>query len=122
MNASHSVSFGNRPDNCGTVFDPTTHGLEYILRVEPGSRLSTAGANGGQAGANIVKRIGVSGTLHGEPGYDQVTNDDLWPWPEEARIKADLAESNSRGFSASSKSLTNYLWEILGNPSPVTSR
>ena len=33
--------------------------------------------------------IGVSGTLHGEPGYDQVTNDDLWPWPEEARIKAD---------------------------------
>ncbi|HEX5160347.1 MAG TPA: hypothetical protein VFV88_01405 [Steroidobacteraceae bacterium] len=122
VNASHSVSFGNGSDNCGTAFDPTTNGLKYILRVEPGSRLSAAGANGGHAGANIVKRIGVGGTLYGETGYDQVTDEDLWPWPNETRIKTDLAEGNSRGFSASSKTLTNYLWEILGNPSPVTSR
>ena len=122
VNVSNSVSFGNGSNNCGTAFDPTSNGLEYILRVEPGSRLSTAGANGGQAGANIVKRIGVSGTLYGETGFDQVTNEDLWPWPNETRLKSDLAESNSRGFSASSKTLTNYLWEVLGNASPVTAR
>ncbi|HET9863190.1 MAG TPA: hypothetical protein VFP37_07085 [Steroidobacteraceae bacterium] len=122
VTARSSVSFANGSDNCGTVFDPTTNGLKYILRVEPGSRLSTAGAGGGQAGANIVKRIGVSGTLYGEAGYAQVTGEDLWPWPNEARIKIDLAESHSRGFSASSKTLTNYLWEVLGNASPVAAR
>ena len=120
VSASSSVSFANGSNNCGTAFDPTSNGLKYILRVEPGSRLSTSGAGGGQAGANIVKRIGVSGTLYGETGYDQVTNEDLWPWPNETRLKSDLAESNSRGFSASSKTLTNYLWETLGNTSPVT--
>jgi hypothetical protein len=119
VSASSSVAFGNGSNNCGTSFDPMSNGLKYLLRVEPGSRLSTAGAGGGQAGANIVKRIGTSGTLYGETGYDTVTNEDLWPWPYETRLKTDLAESNSRGFSASSKTLTDYLWETLGNTSPV---
>ena len=76
--------------------EPPYNRLKYLLRVEPGSRLSTAGAGGGQAGANIVKRIGTSGTLYGETGYDTVTNEDLWPWPYETRLKTDLAESTSR--------------------------
>ncbi len=119
VSASGSVAFGNGSNNCGTSFDPMSNGLKYLLRVEPGSRLSTSGAGGGQAGANIVKRIGTSGTLYGETGYDSVTNEDLWPWPYETRLKTDLSESNSRGFSASSKTLTDYLWETLGNTSPV---
>ena len=120
VSVSSSVSFGNGSNNCGTAFDPLSNGLRFLLRVEPGSRLSTAGASGGQAGANIVKRIGVSGTLYGETGYNTVTEEDLWPWPYEDRIKTDLGESNSRGFSASTKTLTNYVWELLGNTSPVS--
>jgi hypothetical protein len=119
VSASGSVAFGNGSNNCGTSMDPLSSGLRYLLRVEPDSRLATSGTNGGQVGPTIVKRIGASGTLYGEPGYDTVTSEDLWPWPNESRIKADLAESNSRGFSASSKTLTNYLWELLGNTSPI---
>jgi hypothetical protein len=120
LNMSGSISFGNGSNNCGTALDPLTNGLKYLLRIEPGSKLATAGSGGGQVGAQIVKRIGESGTLFGDAGYNTVTSEDLWPWPNEARIKADLAESSSRGFSAGSKSLTDYLWEQLGNTSPVS--
>jgi hypothetical protein len=116
---SSSYASGNGSNNCGTTLDPITNGLKYLFRAEPGSKLATGGANGGAAGAQITKRIGTSGTLYGETGYNTVTNEDLWPWPYEARLKADLAETNSRGFSASSKTLTDYLWEQLGNTSPV---
>jgi hypothetical protein len=119
MSMSSSYAFGNGSNNCGTALDPLANGLKYLFRAEPGSRLAGGGAGGGSAGAQIVKRIGASGTLYGEAGYNTVTNEDLWPWPNETRIKSDLAETNSRGFSASSKSLTDYLWELLGNTSPV---
>jgi hypothetical protein len=39
-------------------------------------------------GAVVTKRYGVTGTLWGETGYDQITNEDLWPWPYEDKIKA----------------------------------
>ena len=114
-----SYASGNGSNNCGTTLDPLANGLKYLFRAEPGSKLASGGASGGAAGAQIVKRIGTSGTLYGEAGYNTTTNEDLWPWPNETRIKSDLAETNSRGFSASSKSLTDYLWELLGNTSPV---
>jgi hypothetical protein len=117
---SSSYSSGNGSNNCGTALDPLANGLKYLFRAEPGSKLASGGASGGAAGAQIVKRIGTSGTLYGETGYNAPTNEDLWPWPNETRIKSDLAETNSRGFSASSKSLTDYLWELLGNTSPVS--
>jgi hypothetical protein len=72
-----------------------------------------------------LKRIGVSGTLWGETGYDTVTDEDLWPWPNEARIKSDFSEVSGvgqRGFTSAatpSKTLTEYLWEQLGNPLPA---
>ena len=94
--------------------------MKYLFRAEPGSKLATGGASGGAAGAQILTRSGVSGTLYGETGYNTVTTEDLWPYPNETRIKADLAEVNSRGFSASAKTLTDYLWEQLGNTSPVS--
>jgi hypothetical protein len=91
------------------------------------------------SGATIMKRFGVSGTLWGEPGYDQLTNEDLWPWPYEDKIKAVFAETNNppggnspstnntkRGFAADGNglyggpiTLTSYIWEYLGIPMPA---
>ena len=82
----------------------STNGLKYLPRVDKGPQ--------------IVKRIGVSGTLFGEPGFEDVTNEKLWPWPNEERIKADFAQVQPRGFAASNKSLTRYVWEQLGNAAP----
>jgi hypothetical protein len=94
-------------------------GIKYLPRVESGSLLSLGGILGGQRGANIVKRLGVSGSLYGETNYNTETTEDLWPWPYEARIKADFAEESTRGFAGSSGSLTDYIWGLLGNASPV---
>jgi hypothetical protein len=119
VNVTASVSFGNGNNNCGTTLNPLTSGLKYLPRTEAGSVLATAGAAGGPAGAQVTKRIGTSGTLYGETGYDTVSTQDLWPWPNEARIKTDFAEYNSRGFSAGTKTLTDYIWSFLGSASPI---
>ncbi len=78
---------------------------------------------GHERGANIVKRY-VDGVL---------TNDDLWPWPNEELIKehmcnpTDLAAtyrvaSNGDGWEpswcATDKTLTEYVWGYLGNTLP----
>jgi hypothetical protein len=91
-------------------------------------------------GAKMVKRYGVSGTRWGEPGFDQLTTEDLWPWPYEAKIKEVFGEANAvpggnspatnntkRGFAADGVglyggpiTLTSYIWEYLGTPCPST--
>lgn len=119
LNSSNMVSYGNGSDT-GTVLDPTKNGLVYLPRIEVGSKLKTLGSNGGQIGAQMDQRIGASGTMFGEPGYDTVGMDSLWPWPNEGRIKSDFSEYNSRGFSASSKTLTDYVWSYLGSASPTS--
>ena len=86
------------------TFDSTMTGLKYLPRVPKGPQ--------------IVKRVGVSGTLFGEPGFEDLTRDNLWPWPNEERLKADFAQVQPRGFAASDKSLTRYVWEQLGNSTP----
>lgn len=94
--------------------NPATSGLLYLPRIEAGSALAAAGV-----GANVTKRIGVSGTLYGEPGYDQLTAENLWPWPNEAAIKTAMCTDAgvSTGFCAA-PTLTRYVWEMLGNPIP----
>lgn len=118
-----------------TNVNPLAASLLYPVRVESGSPLKGAGAGGTDIGPTILKRIGVSGTLYGETGYDTVTSDNLWPWPNESRIKADMSEYPSnwpadglpnpvRGFTAgnsldgSSQTLTKYVWETLGTQIP----
>lgn len=102
--------------------------LKYIVDRENNS-----------AGAKILNRYGKSGTLWGETGYDQETNEKLWPWPYEDQIKAVFAEPNpvpsgavpatnntKRGFAADGndsfgkpQTLTRYIWQYLGNPIPA---
>ena len=91
-------------------------------------------------GATILKKYGKSGTHWGEPGFDNLTTEDLWPWPYEDKIKAVFAEQNTpppnnrpvenltaRGFAAAGTAayggpltLTSYIWEYLGERCPDT--
>ncbi len=119
ISATTSVAFGNGGNNCGTTLDPTKNGLKFLPRIESGSPLATMGSGGGQIGAQIVNKMGVSGTLWGDTGYNTLQSDSLWPWPYESRIKADMSEVNSRGFTTSTLSLTDYLWAQLGTASPI---
>jgi len=84
-------------------------GMTYITRPDASGR-----------GATIERRY-VNGVL---------TNDPLWPWPYEARIRSEIcqyeiasgyfaAADPNRGFCASGKTLTRYIWELLGNPCPA---
>lgn len=118
-----SVSFACGT-NGGTVLNALTNGLLYLPRIEVGSTLKTGGT-GGQRGAQIVKRMGTSGTLYGESGYATLTADDLWPWPNQGRIKTDMSSVTglsvadaTRGFCASGQTLTSYIFNRLGNGSP----
>ncbi len=100
----------------------------YITRVETNSPAYQSGSGGKTRGATIEKKYGVSGTLHGESGYDTLTGDNLWPWPSQQRIHDLFAEpdgisgmpnnNEARGFAASGQSLTNYIWNYLGNGNP----
>lgn len=91
-------------------------------------------------GAKILKRYGSTGTMWGQAGYDQLSNENLWPWPYENQIKAVFAEPNpvpsgalpttnntQRGFAASGNdsfgkplTLTRYIWQYLGVQIPST--
>jgi hypothetical protein len=117
VTGSHIVSYGNGADS-GTILDPLANGLTYLPRIEPGSMLAHMGDGGGQVGPEIQKRIGRSGTLYGDPGFEELGSEDLWPWPYEARLKADFAELPARGFTAQPGTLTDYIWSMLGHPSP----
>jgi len=115
---------GEACSDCQT-YDPLTNGLLYLPQIESDGDLKTDGESGGQIGATILKKIGTSGTLYGESGYDTVTEDDLWPWPYEDRIKTDMEAVSDRGFTAYSgldgthNTLTSYIWEYLGNQMPA---
>lgn len=89
-------------------------------------------------GAIILKRYGGTGTRWGDPGFDELSNEDLWPWPLQDRIKLVFAEANpvpagnspatnntKRGFAADGTgiyggpiTLTSYIWEYLGSICP----
>ena len=105
--------------------------LKYLTRIEASSRLQTAGSSGGPVGANVIYRWGATGTLWGETGYDTITSELLWPFPNEDVIKADMASYNgpggtgARGFTTGNsldgtpQTLTKYVWEYLGNQIPA---
>lgn len=96
-------------------------GQHYLTRAESASALSNA-----TQGATALYKYGTSGTGWGDTGYNTITSDSLWPWPNESRIKSDFAGVSARGFAAAGKqingtddvTLTSYIWEYLGNAMP----
>jgi len=107
------------------------HGIIYPIRIEQNSDAAAYGV-----GATIEFRRGRSGTLWGEQGYDELTSDPLWPWPNEIQIKEKMSAysynsdgivvNGARGFCSAGKqlngiddiTLTSYIWEYLGNQIP----
>lgn len=111
--------------------------FQYPVRIESGSTLKTAGTSGGQIGAEIMSKLGIDGTFKGTTDWDTAQGD-LWPWPLEDWVKAELASmpatidgdtmpTAARGFAASGTqlngtdeiTLTSYIWEYLGNEIPA---
>lgn len=105
--------------------DPFNNSILYPIRTESESDLAGIGENGSDIGADIQNKIGVSGTIYGEVGYNTQTNDPLWPWPHEDVIKNHLSQydlhgiDGQRGFCAPEQTLTKYVWEYLGNQIPT---
>jgi hypothetical protein len=104
------------------------------LRYLPDAGRGTGLVN---TGASILKRIGRSGSLWDEAGFDEITGEDLWPWPYEDEIKSVFAEANTplagntpasnntvRGFTVATDAfgqpmtLTRYVWQFLGQQIP----
>jgi hypothetical protein len=68
--------------------------------------------------------------LWGEPGYDSLLSEPLWPFPNEDVVKNTMGawtymNNGKRGFCADGNglyggpiTLTSYIWEYLGNPCP----
>jgi hypothetical protein len=115
-----------------TNVNPLTNCLKYLPRIESTNcSLYTAGSGGGRIGAEILYRWGTDGTLYGQTGYDTLTSEPLWPFPNEALIKSDFASysgpgpAGARGFATgtsmdgSPQTLTKYIWEYLGNQIPA---
>lgn len=99
----------------------------------------------------LNRRIGVSGTYYGEPGWNTVTSQNLWPWYLEDIARRSVPVSlcvlsismcvficrymrnysctvnghtlhGVRGFTVDGQSLTNYIWTMLGHPNPWPSK
>lgn len=131
--------------NINVVYHPVTNPrgpLKYLPRgPEPATPLAIGGDSGGRIGAQVMWKIGVDGTLWGEPGWDTVRSpangygkleDRLWPFPNESVAKTMMAayrgpgaQQGPRGFAAAGdglyggpRTLTSYVWEYLGAPMP----
>ena len=97
--------------------------IRYPIRTESGSDLSALGI-----GATIMYKRGMLGTLWGEAGYDDLSDEPLWPWVNEEEIHNKMAAENvssgnvrvvgARGFAKMGETLTNYIWGYLGNTVP----
>ncbi|GAB4167804.1 MAG: hypothetical protein Kow00108_00460 [Calditrichia bacterium] len=115
LNVYGNGSVGNNPGPNSISADPQ---LKYILRIEDNSPCKGAGYNGSDIGANILFRYGTDGTFWGDPGYNSLTSIPLWPYPNEDIIQQDFRAVDNRGF-CQDISLTNYIWNVLGNGCPV---
>ena len=104
-----------------TAVNPLISGLLYLPRIETGSALKTAGQSGDQIGAEILYKLGVSGTLYGETGWNTLTGYPLWPWTYEDEFRSLMRTyslhgvDGDRGFCADGETLTHYIWNYLGN-------
>ncbi len=124
------------------AFFPATHSfgaqsitsnvkMTYPVVIDADSAQATGGTDGSPVGAVILKRYGGTGTFWGDPGWNHVSEEDLWPWENEKTIREIFSLSNPpnagsnptsndtiRGFCANGQTLTRYIWSFLGNSAP----
>ncbi|MBI4847286.1 MAG: hypothetical protein HY808_01730 [Nitrospirae bacterium] len=93
--------------------------LLYPLRIESNSVYKNTGENGADIGANVIYKY-ENGVL---------TTKALWPWPYENWIKEDMCDASflqqvgrtgadAPKWCTTNKTLTQYIWEYLGNTCP----
>jgi hypothetical protein len=120
----HSYNVCYQVRDCGgegeRFKNPMEHGLLYLPRIEKGSALERFGENRSRTGAQVIYRVGRSGTGFGQSGFDEVGSEPLWPWPNEERLKSELCDGQTgRGLCKGDQSLTTYIWSQLGKPIPT---
>lgn len=103
FSANGSVSLTGSPNMIGN--NPNFSGVSGTI---------TSNALNMNARLSVMKKIGVSGTLRGETGWNVQQADDLFPFPNQAIIRQKFAglPSNlnpTRGFCGGSFTLTSYL-------------
>lgn len=121
----YNVIFDNDTNNYSGDNDTTSDPkLQFLLSnnttalISLGSDPSTSSDS--ERGAEINNRYSRDGNL---------TSTSLWPWPNENRAKDDMCNSsdltkfgrtgsNTSAWCESNKSLTKYLWEMLGSECP----
>lgn len=129
--SGNATLFGGRYQQAVPSLGPNdvveAHGLQYLPRAEE----SALASDGGFRGATIQYRRGVSGTLFGESGWDTLTEEPLWPFPQEGAIQEAMSNWDgqndpTRGLCADDiglyggpVTLTSYIWEYLGNTCPA---
>lgn len=130
-----SLSLVNNAFDASALLRGTGSLLMQPLRYLPDASRDTGMSN---MGAVVLKRVGRSGTFYDDAGFDEVTTENLWPWPNEAVIKSVFAETNTpksgntpstnntvRGFTVATDqfgkpmTLTRYVWQYLGNEIPA---
>jgi len=123
------------------LYSPINGGLRYLPRLEPGSQIANLSNDDAPLGATLLTFKGKSGTLYGEDGFDEETSIPMWPFPLEDLIKRKFSEyqysgdtyngpyharvrkgsgtlTGNRGFAVNGQTLTNYVWEYLGDVAP----
>ena len=68
-------------------------------------------------GATIENRYDIN--LVGNEYTVTENTQELWPWPYEDIIKRNMCAESNYGWCVTSKTLTQYIWEYLGNPCPA---
>ncbi len=135
VDGNGTLSLLNNAFDLSSLLKGTGSILAPALRYLPDASRDTGMSN---MGAVILKRVGRSGTFYGDAGYDEVTTENLWPWPNESVIKSVFAETNApksgntpssnntvRGFTVATDkfgktmTLTRYVWQYLGNEIPA---
>lgn len=118
-----------------TINSVTPDNLRYLPKLEEQSPLRTAGAGNTRIGAEVMTYKGRSGTFWGETGFEDETNEPMWPIANEHVISNAMSKwsftgatrngggintlNGARGYAVSEETLTNYIWSYLGNLVPV---
>lgn len=139
LGSDYNVFYGNVTNyesttpgvNDWTEIDPTdgdpgngVAALLHLLRIEDGSDLDGSASDGGDRGATILLKHGAPGTLWGEPGWNETTEMEIWPWENEEIIHQHFSSYDQhgvvgeRGFAVPGMTLTSYVWGYLGNQNP----
>jgi hypothetical protein len=123
VRAYFDTSYNATLTNLTTAPFTAPRSIKHPIKIETGSTFKAKGIDGDDIGANILFKYGTDGTRWGETGYNTITADSLWPYPNELIIKNFMTEfgsSTARGFcvETSTNPITHYVWDYFGQGSP----